>query len=53
MKSLMVYVGMWYTLRPQKDSHLNIYMPTLGPKKLLYSYMDPLESVPRFRGTDA
>ena len=35
-----VHVGIWYILRAQKGSHI----PTLRPKYVLYSYMDPLGS---------
>ena len=31
-------MGMWYILRAQRGSHI----PTLRPKYVLYSYMDPL-----------
>ena len=33
-----VHVGIWYTLRAQKGSHI----PTLRPKYIPYTYMDPL-----------
>ena len=33
-----VHVGIWYILRAQRGSHI----PTLGPKYVLSSYMDPL-----------
>ena len=33
-----VHVGIWYILKAQRGSHI----PTLGPKYLPYSYMDPL-----------
>ena len=34
----MAHVGMWHMLRAQRGS----YIPTLGPKYMPYSYMDPL-----------
>ena len=33
-----VHVGIWYTLRAQRGSHI----PTLKPKYIPYNYMDPL-----------
>ena len=33
-----VHVGIWYILRAKRGSHI----PTLRPKYLPYSYMDPL-----------
>ena len=36
--SQRVHVGIWYILRAQRGSHI----PTLGPRYILYSYMDPL-----------
>ena len=33
-----VHVGIWYILRAQRGSHI----PTLRPKYIPYSYMDPL-----------
>ena len=33
-----VHVGIWYILRPQRGSHI----PTLRPKYIPYTYMDPL-----------
>ena len=33
-----VHVGIWYILGVQRGSHV----PTLRPKYVLYSYMDPL-----------
>ena len=33
-----VHVGIWYILKAQRGSHI----PTLRPKYLPYSYMDPL-----------
>ena len=37
-KTQRVHVGIWYILRAQKGSHI----PTLRPKYIPYSYMDPL-----------
>ena len=37
-KSQGVHVGIWYILKAQSGSH----MPTLRPKPMPYSYMDPL-----------
>ena len=36
--SQRVHVGIWYILRAQRGSHI----PTLRPKYIPYSYMDPL-----------
>ena len=36
--SQRVHVGIWYILRPQRGSHI----PTLRPKYITYTYMDPL-----------
>ena len=36
-----VHVGIWYILRAQKGSHI----PTLRPKYIPYTYMDPLGKV--------
>ena len=36
--SQMVHVGIWYILKAQRGSHI----PTLRPKYLPYSHMDPL-----------
>ena len=36
--SQRVHVGVWYILRAQRGSHI----PTLRPKYIPYSYMDPL-----------
>ena len=33
-----VHIGIWYILRAQRGSHI----PTLRPKYIPYSYMDPL-----------
>ena len=33
-----VHVGIWYILRAQRGSHI----PTLRPKYIPYTYMDPL-----------
>ena len=33
-----VHVGIWYILRAQRGSHI----PTLRPKYILYTYIDPL-----------
>ena len=35
-----VHLGTWYILRAQRGSHI----PTLRPKYIPYSYMDPLRS---------
>ena len=37
-KPSWVHVGIWYTLRAQRGSHI----PTLRPKYIPYTYMDPL-----------
>ena len=37
-----VHVGIWYILRAQRGSHI----PTLRPKYIPYSYMDPLGYIP-------
>ena len=37
-----VHVGIWYILRGQRGSHI----PTLRPKYIPYSYMDPLGEYP-------
>ena len=37
-KTQRVHVGIWYTLKAQRGSHI----PTLRPKYLPDSYMDPL-----------
>ena len=39
-ESQRVQVGIWYILRAQRGSHI----PTLRPKYLPYSYMEPLGS---------
>ena len=36
--SQRVHVGIWYILRAQRGSHI----PTLRPKYIPYTYMDPL-----------
>ena len=36
-----VHVGIWYILKAKRGSHI----PTLRPKYLPYSYMDPLGSL--------
>ena len=36
--SQRVHVGRWYILRAQRSSHI----PTLRPKYIPYTYMDPL-----------
>ena len=44
-----VHVGIWYILRAQRGSHI----PTLRPKYIPYSYMDPLGDFlqgPKIRG---
>ena len=38
MYTQRVHVGIWYVLRAQRGSHI----PTLRPKYIPYSYMDPL-----------
>ena len=37
-QSQRVHVGIWYVLGAQRSSHI----PTLRPKYIPYSYMDPL-----------
>ena len=37
-ESPRVHVGIWYILRAQRGSHI----PTLRPKYIPYTYMDPL-----------
>ena len=39
--SQRVHVGIWYILRAQKGSHI----PTLRPKYVPYTYMDPLGNI--------
>ena len=34
----MAHVGIWYILRAQRGSHI----PTLSPKYIPYTYIDPL-----------
>ena len=41
-----VDVGLWYILKAQRGSHI----PTLRPKYLPYSYMDPLGELKALEG---
>ena len=38
LRAQRVHVGIWYILRAQRGSHI----PTLRPKYVPYTYMDPL-----------
>ena len=45
VKSQRVHVGIWYILSAQRGSHI----PTLRPKYIPYTYMDPLGVVAMLR----